>query len=74
MRRLLLASLLLAGCATSGTPQFEERLVDVLPEGKSGRYYRFTGDGQRVAYVLFDGRERDRVVVNRIAGKPMELI
>jgi len=73
MRTFLIPALLLLGCAAPAR-SFEERLLDTIPEGFTGRSYRFSREGRVVAYVRLRGTEEDRVVVNRIAGKPLSLI
>jgi hypothetical protein len=71
MKYLLLPFLL--GCAAP-PPAFEERVVDTIPEAVQGRSWRFSRDGRVAAYVLRSAPEQDRVVVRRVAGKPLNLI
>jgi len=73
MRKFLLGILLAAGCA-SPHRQFEEALLDTLPEGMPARSFKFSRNGRVAAYVRFDNREFDCVVVRGVPGKPLRLI
>ena len=72
MRTTVMLTLLALGCTTPHRA-FEDRLVDTIPEGMSAKSFRFSRDGRIAAYIRFDRRD-DRVVVNRIPGKPLSLI
>jgi hypothetical protein len=73
MRSFLLGVLLAAGCVAPHR-QFEEALLDTLPEGMAARSFRFSRNGRIAAYVRADSRETDCIVVNRVPGKPLRLI
>ena len=73
MRTLLLPILLLVGCTTP-RPSFHNALLDTIPEGMAARDFRFGRDGTVAAYIRFDNRGNDRVVLNPLVGKPLKLI
>lgn len=73
MRNVSILLLMTAACAAPGKP-FDERRLDVLPEGLLARSYRFSRDGRVVGYVRLESQERHRVVVRLVEGPALALI